>query len=195
MPHEKVVGFCEPNKCKVEVAPKSETDAVAAKVDVLEPLSVIQVDENQNVTFPAGVTANNLTAETVTGTINAEEGLIIPLSPEDGFLTIYTTKHSLQTPSGYNYSTVKSSAFKFSDLNTGKVKYSGNIGMSISYKATGDKGNLKIYKNGQLFQTINMPYNQATTVDISDMSVEDSVYVELYNYGSTTAEITYTVKI
>ena len=36
MPHEKVVGFCEPNKCKVEVAPKTETDALEERVTALE---------------------------------------------------------------------------------------------------------------------------------------------------------------
>lgn len=35
MAHEKVYGFCE-NKCKVEVAPKTETDAVEERVTALE---------------------------------------------------------------------------------------------------------------------------------------------------------------
>lgn len=36
MSHDKIVGFCEPNKCKVEVDSKVNTDAVAARVTAIE---------------------------------------------------------------------------------------------------------------------------------------------------------------
>ena len=56
------------NMDKIDSAIKTETDAVAAKVSALEPLLAIEVDENQNVTFPANVNADlsssmNLTTE------------------------------------------------------------------------------------------------------------------------------------
>ena len=46
---------------------ETEMDAVEEKVTALEPLSIIQVDSNKNVTFPAGITAiGGITFNTVT---------------------------------------------------------------------------------------------------------------------------------
>lgn len=62
MAHDKIFGICE-NKCLVETDTKANTDAVAARVGTLETTveeitNLFEVDENQNVTFPAGVTVN-----------------------------------------------------------------------------------------------------------------------------------------
>lgn len=59
MSHDKVVGFCEPNKCKVEVPTKEEYDAAVGKLDK------ITIDEDGNI---VGNVTGNVTGD-VTGNV------------------------------------------------------------------------------------------------------------------------------
>lgn len=76
MAHEKVYGFCE-NKCKVEVAPKTETDAVEERVTALEAGEFESANiENLNCTSVSTNTLSgaNLTNCTYTFTPNTSSG-------------------------------------------------------------------------------------------------------------------------
>lgn len=122
MSHEKVIAFCEPNKCKVEVAPKTETDAVADKVDKFDS-RIMVLEKKDNGTSVTSLSTNNtyLTSSGLLFTLVSRTGKI---SSEDVPRTISKT---------YVFKNINKNALVlYIDLNNGHANSSSSATVTVN---------------------------------------------------------------
>ena len=161
---------------------ETDVDTVEEKVTVLEPLSVIQVDENQNVTFPANVNISGDISCNLNCTLNTDTNVIGGLYLNALNVTLLTATSATSKTLTYKSNPI-SNTVKFSvqcvdngstgNKNSGYVKVNGTNMISTTSSSL-------VYSD-----IITLNHGDTIVIGASGSKVNSSfpVYIKMYADG------------